>query len=67
MQKHDVLEHFGSITAIAIARAIGISHAAVSKWDETIPQGRAYQIEVLTGGKLKAGAHSTPQQPTPCV
>ncbi|MGE4391397.1 MAG: Cro/CI family transcriptional regulator [Aeromonas sp.] len=65
MQKHDVLEHFGSITAIA--RAIGISHAAVSKWDETIPQGRAYQIEVLTGGKLKAGAHSPPQQPTPSV
>ncbi|MFM5782371.1 Cro/CI family transcriptional regulator [Aeromonas caviae] len=65
MQKHDVLEHFGSITAIA--RAIGISHAAVSKWSETIPQGRAYQIEVLTGGKLKATARSTPQQPTPCV
>ncbi|MCX7132053.1 Cro/CI family transcriptional regulator [Aeromonas sp.] len=52
MQKNDVLAHFGSITAIA--KAIGVSHAAVCKWDETIPKGRAYQIEVLTGGKLKA-------------
>ncbi|WP_421283524.1 Cro/CI family transcriptional regulator [Aeromonas veronii] len=64
MQKHDVLEYFGST---AIAKAIGISHAAVSKWDATIPQGRAYQIEVLTDGKLKADSRSTPLQPTPCV
>lgn len=65
MQKSAVLEHFGTVTATA--KALGISHVAVSKWSETIPQGRAYQIEVLTGGKLKAGARSTPQQPTPCV
>lgn len=65
MQKSAVLEHFGTVTATA--KALGISHVAVSKWDETIPQGRAYQIEVLTGGKLKASARSTPQQPTPCV
>lgn len=65
MQKHDVLAHFGSITAIA--KAIGVSHAAVSKWDDTIPKGRAYQIEVMTGGKLKADPITPPQQPTPCV
>ncbi|MDU1142021.1 MAG: Cro/CI family transcriptional regulator [Aeromonas hydrophila] len=65
MQKSAVLKHFGTVTATA--KALGISHVAVSKWSETIPQGRAYQIEVLTGGKLKAGAHRTPQQPTPCV
>ncbi|MGY3931154.1 phage transcriptional regulator, Cro-like protein [Aeromonas encheleia] len=52
MQKSAVLEHFGTVTATA--KALGISHVAVSKWDDTIPQGRAYQIEVLTGGKLKA-------------
>ncbi|MGE6107873.1 Cro/CI family transcriptional regulator [Aeromonas sobria] len=60
MQKHDVLEHFGSITAIA--KAIGVSHAAVSKWDKTIPIGRAYQIEVLTGGQLKADVTAQPDQ-----
>ncbi len=65
MQKSAVLEHFGTVTATA--KALGISHVAVRKWSETIPQGRAYQIEVLTGGKLKASARSTPQQPTPCV
>lgn len=65
MQKSAVLEHFGTVTATA--KALGISHVAVSKWSENIPQGRAYQIEVLTGGKLKASARSTPQQPTPCV
>lgn len=54
MNKKVVIEHFGSITATA--KALGISHVAVSKWDETIPQGRAYQIEVLTGGQLKADA-----------
>ncbi|OCA62788.1 Cro/Cl family transcriptional regulator [Aeromonas piscicola] len=65
MQKSAVLEHFGTVTATA--KALGISHVAVSKWSETIPQGRAYQIEVLTGGKLKASVHSAPQQSTPCV
>jgi hypothetical protein len=65
MQKSAVLEHFGTVTATA--KALGISHVAVSKWSETIPQGRAYQIEVLTGGKLKADSRSTSQQPTPCV
>ncbi|AUY12318.1 hypothetical protein C3F36_22765 [Aeromonas sp. ASNIH2] len=52
--------------------ALWLSHlqtkVAVQKlWDAWITQGRAYQIEVLTGGKLKASARSTPQQPTPCV
>ncbi|HIC8860098.1 TPA: Cro/CI family transcriptional regulator [Aeromonas hydrophila] len=52
MQKNTVLEYFGTVTETA--KALGISHVAVSKWNETIPKGRAYQIEVLTGGKLKA-------------
>ena len=52
MRKHDAITHFGGVTATA--QALGISHAAVVKWGETIPQGRAYQIEVLTGGALKA-------------
>lgn len=61
MQKSAVLEHFGTVTATA--KALGISHVAVSKWDDTIPQGRAYQIEVLTGGKLKADQpHTTPDR-----
>ena len=57
MLKDDVIKHFGS--SAQIAKALGISHAAVSRWNDTIPKGRAYQIEVMTGGALKAGAQST--------
>lgn len=52
MNKSDVLSYFSGVAATA--KALGISHVAVSKWGDTIPQGRAYQIEVLTGGALKA-------------
>jgi len=65
MKTELAVDYFG--TKAAIADALGIKRSAVSQWGETIPQGRAYQIEVLTGGKLKASARSTPQQPTPCV
>lgn len=58
MQKNTVLEYFGTVTETA--KALGISHVAVSKWNETIPKGRAYQIEVLTGGKLKADPAAQP-------
>lgn len=64
MRKHDAITHFGGVTATA--KALGISHAAVVKWGDTIPQGRAYQIEVLTGGELKAdpAAPSGQQRPS---
>ena len=64
MRKHDAITHFGGVTATA--KALGISHAAVVKWGETIPQGRAYQIEVVTGGALKAdpAAPSGQQRPS---
>jgi DNA-binding transcriptional regulator YdaS (Cro superfamily) len=59
VKKSDVLSYFGGVDKTA--KALGITHVAVSRWGETIPQGRAYQIEVLTGGKLKAD----PITPTP--
>jgi len=52
MTTSHAVKYFGS--KAALARALGINKGAVSQWGETIPQGRAYQIEVLTGGKLKA-------------
>lgn len=60
MNKSDVLSYFGGVAATA--KALGISHVAVSKWGDTIPQGRAYQIEVLTGGALKADPAATSGQ-----
>ncbi|MDX7924074.1 Cro/CI family transcriptional regulator [Aeromonas media] len=52
MKKSDAIEYYG--TATALARALGINKSAVSLWGDTIPKGRAYQIEVMTGGQLKA-------------
>ena len=63
MKKGDVLSYFGGVAATA--KALGISHVAVSKWGDTIPQGRAYQIEVLTGGALKADPAPTTGQQRP--
>jgi DNA invertase Pin-like site-specific DNA recombinase len=51
MDKKEVIEHFGGVSATA--RALGITKSAVSKWPEKIPWGRALQIE-----KLKESAAS---------
>ena len=59
MKKEDTISYFGS--AAELARSLNISEPAVSRWGDTIPKGRAYQIEVLTGGKLKADQHNTAQ------
>ena len=48
-----VLEHFGG-THESLATALGISREAVTMWKGEIPESRAFQIEVLSGGKFKA-------------
>ncbi|WDL80814.1 Cro/Cl family transcriptional regulator [Aeromonas bestiarum] len=65
MKKIDAIDHFGG--ANKLAQALGCKPQAISQWSDLVPQGRAYQIEVLTGGKLKANTRSVPQQSTPCV
>lgn len=64
MKKQDALDHFGGV--VGLAKALGCKPQAISQWGETIPKGRAYQIEVLTGGKLKAdpAAPSGQQRPS---
>ena len=61
MKTEAVIEHFG--TKAAVARALGVSMAAVSQWGEMVPVGRAYQIEVITGGALKASKDQPDQAP----
>lgn len=59
MRTKSAVDYFG--TKAAIADALGIKKSAVSQWGPNVPKGRAYQIEVLTGGKLKAEQpHATP-------
>ena len=53
MKKSEAIKHFG--TATKLAKALGITKSAVSLWPEKIPRGRAFEIQVLTKGKLKAG------------
>jgi hypothetical protein len=64
MKKSDVLEHFGGV--VKTADALRISKSAVSKWPDTVPRGRAFEIEVLTRGLLRvdAGATEPPRTPT---
>lgn len=45
------INYFGN--AAALARALGISSQAVSRWNGVVNDLRAYQIEVLTGGRLR--------------
>lgn len=45
MRKSTVLEHYGS--GAEIARALGITEAAVSQWKEIIPPMAAYRIANL--------------------
>ncbi len=52
MKKQEVLEYFGGIKQTA--KALGVSIQAVYKW-ESVPLGRQYQIQVMTGGRLQAG------------
>ena len=48
-----VVAHFG--TQQKVADALGISKQAVSRWhkQKVVPRGAAYQIQVLTAGKLQ--------------
>ncbi len=58
MRKDKVVSYFGSNTKIA--RALGITSAAVGAWKEQIPELRARQLEEITGGALKFEDHKVP-------
>lgn len=44
--------HFGSKNKLA--KALGLTPQAITKWNAGIPRGRAYEIEVMTNGEFKA-------------
>jgi transcriptional repressor of cell division inhibition gene dicB len=49
--KDDAISYFGS--QAALADALGIRQPSVAGW-ETVPELRQLQLEIMTGGKLKA-------------
>lgn len=54
MTPRDVVKHFGGI--VAAADALGVTRQAIYMWlkRRRIPAQRAYQVQVVTGGALKA-------------
>ena len=52
MNIEDVTQFFGNKRKLAAA--LGVSPSAVTQWCGVIPEGRKYQIQILTEGKLKA-------------
>ncbi|MFG0453603.1 Cro/CI family transcriptional regulator [Shewanella sp. YQ_9] len=52
MKTSMAIAHFK--TATALANALGISKSSVSQWGEHVPPLRAYQLERITNGQLKA-------------
>ena len=60
MKKKDAVLYFGN--TVKLAKALGIAQAAISQWPEDIPQRRAFEIERITNGALKADFTPVNQQ-----
>lgn len=53
MTKTEVIEYFGGVQQTA--DALGIRYQSVREWPENgVPEGRQYQIQVISEGQLKA-------------
>lgn len=54
MTPSQAIHHFGSQTRLA--QALGMAQSSVAEWvaNEAIPLPRQYQIELATGGTLRA-------------
>ncbi|WP_345845654.1 Cro/CI family transcriptional regulator [Shewanella algae] len=52
MKTSMAIDHFE--TATALANALGITKSSVSQWGDNVPPLRAYQLERITNGQLKA-------------
>lgn len=53
MTRQDIIEHYGS--QAEAARRLGVSPNTIGEWEhEGVPEGRQYQVELATNGKLRA-------------
>ena len=54
MTPNQVIQHFDGIPNAA--KELGITYQAIQQWVQKgeVPEGRQYQIELLTNGALKA-------------
>lgn len=56
MKTSDAVKHFGGVKPLA--DALGIWPHNISRWGDYPPPARQYEIEVKTGGKLRAEMRS---------
>jgi len=54
--KQEIVAHFGGVTATA--RALDIARQTVQRWKTRVPLGRQYEIQIITGGKLRANSQA---------
>jgi transcriptional repressor of cell division inhibition gene dicB len=59
MTTSDAIEFFGS--KADVAAALGLKKPSIYEWGEYPPELRQIQIEILSGGKLKAEPSCYPQ------
>jgi transcriptional repressor of cell division inhibition gene dicB len=52
MKTQDAISYFG--TQAAMARALHCSQSSIAEWGEYPPDGRQFQIQVVTNGALMA-------------
>lgn len=60
MRTKQAIKHFGS--AAQLARKLGISRQSINDWGDEVPEGRQYQLEILTNGALRAKRPPAMQQ-----
>lgn len=51
MKKTTVLKRFND-SVTEVAKALGVSHSAVSQWGELIPEKQALKAALITNGEL---------------
>lgn len=56
MKTEVAISYYGSPSKLA--KALGITPQAVDQWGETVPVGRAYQLQIITNGDLQASDDS---------
>lgn len=52
MKTREAKKYFGGVSKLA--RKLKIERAAIYQWGDEPPMGRQWEMELLTGGKLKA-------------
>ena len=52
MTTEEAIDHYGGVRALAYS--LGLTTAAVYAWGRYPPLGRQYQLEIKTGGALRA-------------